>query len=159
MPFIIDTAKVDLNVEDAYKNAKGNTECVAFVQMAKLKGTGYVPGTSQWRKGKYVKDAGQGDIAKGTVIATFDETDKYPTERRHAAVYISHNDKGITVYDQWNSQKMVKQRTLYYKDSEVRAVDNGNFYWVVETEATVSAGLTEAQDANHFNAPVPPKVE
>lgn len=158
MPFIIDVDKVQLNVEDAYKNKKGNTECVAFVQMAPLKSKGYVPVTSEWRKGLYVKEAKSDEIAKGTVIATFDENGKYPTERRHAAVYISHNDKGITVYDQWNSQKKVLQRVLPYREGE-RAVDNGNYYWVVETEATINAGLTKPQDANHFNSPLPPKAE
>lgn len=155
MPFIVDVNKVQLNVEGAYKNDKGNTECVTFVQQATLKSGGHVPRTTDWRKGIYVKDAQDGEITQGTVIATFDENDRYPTERRHAAVYISKNDKGITVYDQWNSQKMVKQRTLFYKENETRQVDNGNFYWVVETEATLAAGLTQPQDSNHFNSPKP----
>lgn len=150
MPFVVDVSKVQLNVENAYANAKGNTECVAFVQMAALVGGGSVPRTSDWRKGKYVKDLTAGEITKGTVIATFDEHDLYPTSARHAAVYISHNDKGITVYDQWNSQKKVLQRTLYYKESETRAVDNGNFFWIVETAATVSAGLIEPHHSRMF---------
>jgi hypothetical protein len=154
MPFLIQVEKVQLNVEGAYTNHKGNTECVTFVQQAPLTGGGSVPHTSTWRKGKYVKECAAGDIAKGTVIATFDENGVYPLSTRHAAMYVSHDDKGITVYDQWNSQKKVLQRILYYKESEVRAVDDGNFFWVVETEVTVAAGLTEPTDAAHFNSPL-----
>lgn len=153
MPFVVDVNKVQVNVEDAYKNSKGNTECVAFVQMAALVGGGSVPRTSDWRKGKYVKDLKAGEIAKGTVIATFDDNGLYPGDNRHAAVYISHDDKGITVYDQWNSQKKVLQRVLYYKDSPNRAVDNGNFFWTVETAATVAAGLTEPEHQKMFCSP------
>jgi hypothetical protein len=131
MPFVVDVSKVKLNVENAYANSKGNCECVAFVQMAALVGGGSVPRTSDWRKGKYVKDSKSEEILKGTVIATFDENGVYPGSNRHAAVYISHDEKGIVVYDQWNSQKKVLQRTLYYKESATRAVDNGNYYWVV----------------------------
>lgn len=154
MPFQIQVDKVQLNVEEAYKNKKGNTECVTFVQQVPLVGGGSVPNTTTWRAGSYVKDCASGDIAKGTVIATFDENGVYPLTTRHAAMYVSHDDKGITVYDQWNSQKKVLQRILYYKESEVRAVDNGNFFWIVETEVTIAAGLTQPSDAAHFNSPL-----
>ena len=153
MPFVVDTSKVQVNVENAYANSKGNTECVAFVQMAALVGGGSVPRTGDWRKGKYVKGLTALEITKGTVIATFDDAGNYPGDNRHAAVFISQDEKGITVYDQWNSQKMVKQRTLYFKDSANRTVDNGNFYWIVETAATVAAGLTEPQHKQMFCSP------
>lgn len=153
MPFIVDTSKVQLNVENAYANSKGNTECVAFIQIADLVGGGHVPRTGDWRKGIYVKGLAESAIKKGTVIATFDDAGNYPGDNRHAAVFISQNDKGIVVYDQWNSQKMVKQRTLYFKDSENRTVDNGNFYWIVETAATLGAGLTSPESAPMFNSP------
>ena len=153
MPFVVDTSKVQVNVENAYANSKGNCECVAFVQMADLVGGGHVPRTGDWRKGKYVKDLTATEITKGTVIGTFDDNGLYPSDNRHAAVYLSHSDKGITVYDQWNSQKKVLQRTLYYKDSASRTVDNGNFYWIVETAATVAAGLTAPENAPMFCSP------
>lgn len=156
MPFVVDTSKVQVNVENAYANSKGNTECVAFVQMADLIGGGHVPRTGDWRKGNYVKDLAANQIAKGTVIATFDDAGNYPGDNRHAAVYLSHNEKGITVYDQWNSQKKVLQRTLYYKESANRTVDNGNFYWIVETAATVGAALTELQHQKMFCGPLGP---
>lgn len=150
MPFVIDASKVQLNVENAYANSKGNTECAAFVQMAALVGGGSVPRTADWRKGKYVKDLKADEITKGTVIATFDENGLYPGASRHVAMYVSHDENGITVYDQWNSQKKVLQRKLNYKESETRTVDNGNFYWIVETSATVSAGLTEPHHSRMF---------
>jgi len=153
MPFVVDVSKVKLNEEGAYKNSKGNTECVVFIQQAPLLGGGSVPGTTDWRKGKYVKGLTAAEIAKGTVIATFDETDRYPSTARHAAVYISQDANGITVYDQWNSQKMVKQRVIRFTESDTRSVNNGNFFWIVETEATVAAGMTEPQHAAHFNSP------
>ncbi|MEP6902108.1 MAG: BPSL0067 family protein [Actinomycetota bacterium] len=153
MPFVVDVSKVQLNVENAYANAKGNTECVAFIQMAPLVGGGTVPRTTDWRKGNYVKDLKAAEIAKGTVIATFDDNGNYPTDIRHAAVYISHNDSGITVYDQWNSQKKVLQRVLVYRESKVRQVDNGNFFWIVETAATVSMRMTEPQHSKMFCSP------
>ena len=154
MPFVVDTSKVTLNTDGAYLNSKGDAQCVAFVQMATLIGGGSVPGTSQWRKGNYVKDLTANQIAKGTVIATFDENNLYPGDPRHAAVYISHNNIGITVYDQWKSRPQVKQRVLIYRESEVRQVDNGNWFWIVETEATVGLGLTEPQHQRMFCGPL-----
>ncbi|MBS1796053.1 MAG: BPSL0067 family protein [Acidobacteria bacterium] len=156
MPFVVDVSKVQLNVEGAYKNGKGNTECVVFVQQAPLVGGGSVPGTSLWKKGKYVKDAKAGEIAKGTVIATFDDNGNYPADQRHAAVYISQDDNGITVYDQWNSQKKVLQRVLRYTESTTRSVNNGNFFWVVETAATVANAMTEPEHQKMFCGPYGP---
>lgn len=153
MPFVVDFSKIQVNVENAYANEKGNTECVAFVRMVPLVGGGNLIWTRDWRKGKYVKDLKPEEIVKGTVIATFDENGVYPGDNRHAAIYISHNDKGIAVYDQWNSQKKVLQRTLYYRDSPNRTVDNGNFFWIVETAATVAAGLTEPEHQKMFCSP------
>lgn len=153
MPFVVDVSKVKLNEEGAYKNSKGNTECVVFIQQAPLMGGGSVPGTTDWRKGKYVKGLTDAEIAKGTVIATFDENNRYPGSERHAAVYISQDANGITVYDQWNAQKMVKQRVIRFKGGESRSVNDGDYFWIVEIEATVAAGLTEPQHAAHFNSP------
>lgn len=159
MPFVAVVENVKLNTDGAYLNAKGDAQCVAFVQMVPLVGGGSVPGTSQWRKGKHVKELTAADIVKGTVIATFDENDKYPGDARHAAVYISHDDKGITVYDQWKSRPQVQQRILVYRDSENRQVDNGNWFWIVETEATISLGLTEPQHAAIMNSIAPTVIE
>ena len=108
-----------------YKNAKGNTECVVFVQQVSR-----APLTTDWKKGKHVKDAKPGDIPVGTAIATFDDSDKYPTDDKgkHAAIYLSHTAVGITVLDQWASQGMVKKRTITYKQNGKRSNDGDTFY-------------------------------
>lgn len=113
--------------DKGYSNAKGNHECVVFVQ-----GVTSVPSTIYWKKGKKVQDAKEGEIAKGTAIATFDENDKYPTDSkgRHAAIYLRHNHEYIIVYDQWNKQAKVKKRKIKFnvKDGESRSNDGKTFY-------------------------------
>lgn len=52
--------------------------------------------TSQWRKGRPVK--GDTTIKEGTVIATFNGHDK---DQGHAAIYVSQDNAGINVFDQW----------------------------------------------------------
>lgn len=121
----------DLEDNASFKNDKGNHECAVFVQRA----TG-ATNTTSWKKGIKVMDAPFGSIPKGTAIATFDSTDKYPLEngKRHAAVYLSHGENGIRVYDQWNSQGMVKERTIYSDLKLMRKyVNRAENYYVIET--------------------------
>lgn len=127
MPYIAKDATSTF-IDQAYKNAKGNTECAHFVQQV----TG-APSTSAWKKGVQVKGAAAGTITPGTAIATFDENDKYPTDSlgRHAAVYVSHSPEGITVVDQWNAQGKVKQRTIRYGKPGSRS-NNGDTFYVIE---------------------------
>lgn len=125
------SATVELNSLEKnrkYKNAKGNHECVTLVQQA-----GNAPHTSRWKKGSKVMEMKSGEIPKGTIIATFDEvTDRYPTNARHAAFYISHSDSGIWVYDQWNSRGMSLRREIAMKRSSQRDVNDANCYYIVE---------------------------
>lgn len=107
------------------------TECVAFIQAVTS-----APPTSQWKRGEFVKEARVGSIARGTAIATFDESGKCPTDTKgkHAAVYLSHDAAGITVLDQWASQGEVKKRTIRYKgiaSTETRS-NNGDWFYVIE---------------------------
>ncbi|MEJ1239314.1 BPSL0067 family protein [Chryseolinea sp. T2] len=90
--------RLDIGYPDKYS---GNTECVAFVRQT----TG-APHHSEWKAGRRISDALDGEIPSGTAIATFDNDGKYPTDTlgKHAAIYVSHDDKYIYVYDQWNSQ-------------------------------------------------------
>lgn len=121
---------VDLNAfegERSYKNKKGEHQCVVFVQGV----TGAVP-TAQWTRGKRVLDTQPGEIPAGTVIATFDANGKYPLTARHAAIYVSHNEAGIEVYDQWKRQGMVKKRTIRLKNLPRRDVNDAKYYYVVE---------------------------
>jgi hypothetical protein len=119
----------DLEGSRSFANAKGNFECVALIQQ-----TTAAPHTTMWTQGKKVLDCVPGEIPSGTVIATFDENRKYPTSARHAALYIGHNDEGITVVDQWNSQGMAKWRTIRKKGSPARDVNDAHYYFIVETQ-------------------------
>jgi hypothetical protein len=107
-------------------NAKGNTECVVFVQQATD-----APDTELWIKGIKVIDAPEGKIERLTAIATFHDG-KYPTDDKgkHAAIYLSHDPNGIWVLDQWNSQGCVKKRKIRSKVSEgtIRSNDANWFY-------------------------------
>ncbi len=119
----------DVLTPGKYKNAKGHTECVVFVQQA-----AGAPVTSLWKKGLHVADAKPGEIARGTVIATFDDNGKYPQDNlgQHAAIYLSQTAQGIQVLDQWNKQGGVKPRTIHFnKPKGTSRSDEGNDFYVV----------------------------
>jgi hypothetical protein len=66
----------------------------------------------------------------GTAIATFNEFGKY---YGHAAIYVSQNGEGITVYDQWVAlpgPKAVGPRTLRWGAHGI--ANNGDNFYVVE---------------------------
>jgi len=136
MTYIIDVDKIN-QTENAYLSPlNGKTECVALVQAAPpVGGSLNPPITSTWRPGIWIHGAPQGTIKKGTVIATF-LANKYPlTDPRHAAVYLSHNDKGISVIDQWKGatgSTPGNHRPLRFQGVENRSVDNGDLYYIVE---------------------------
>jgi hypothetical protein len=136
MSYLIDVDKID-QTENAYLSPlNGQTECVAMVQAAPPAiGSSNPPNTKTWRPGLWVHGAQQGAIKKGTVIATF-LLDKYPlTSPRHAAVYLSHDEKGISVIDQWKGatgSTPGNHRPLRFQGIENRSVDNGDLYYVVE---------------------------
>lgn len=127
------TSKINLEELDgnaSYANEKGNHECVALVQKA-----AGVPNTATWIQGKKVLDCAAGEIAKGTVISTFDENGKYPLTERHAAIYESHDGTGIKVIDQWNKQAMAKRRLIRLKNGPARDINDAKWYYIVQTEA------------------------
>ncbi len=110
----------------------GNGECVALVQHCAS-----APHTSTWRKGDPVR--GNVSIQAGTAIATFDANGKYPNQRHgnHAAIYISHDAKGIQVYDQFTSRidKGVHIRTLRWSgdpNDPENVSNDGNHFSVIE---------------------------
>ncbi len=79
----------------------GDGECVAFV-----KECSGAPVTTKWVPGVKVKD---NDVASGTAIATFKDG-KYPSQKGyHAAIFVSKDDKGIVVWDQWKGQPVHKR--------------------------------------------------
>jgi hypothetical protein len=136
MPFVIDVNRVKLDEANAYKNAFG-AQCAALVQLTPLLRGTAVPVTRYWRRGVKVKDLAAAQIERGTDIATFDENGRYPSTQRHTAIYISHDLTGITVIDQWLAKPYASQRKLRYKGSSTRLVNDGDYYWIVETAETL----------------------
>lgn len=126
-----------LNIEEKlvygkkkFANAKGNTECVEFIRQVTD-----APETPKWVRGRSVKSFKTGDLARGTAIATFDEKGKYPTDAlgKHGAIYLSHNNEGIDVLDQWNSQGEVLNRTIRFNRPEgTKRSNDGDTFYVIE---------------------------
>lgn len=88
---------------ESYKDKiVGDGHCVAFVKAASG-----APETSKWKEGTKVKGE---KIAPGTAIATF-VGGVYPNAGtgNHAAIYVSQDDKGVTVWDQWKGQPVHKR--------------------------------------------------
>lgn len=112
-----------------YVNAKGNTECVVFVQQA-----AGAPVTTKWARGIQVKAASSTKIPRGTAIATFDSKGRYPTDSfgMHAAIYLSHDKDRILVLDQWNSQGEVKQRPIWFNRPKSPRSNNGDTFYIIE---------------------------
>jgi hypothetical protein len=107
----------------------GSGQCVAFVQQVSG-----APPTSQWNQGKRVK--GDMTIAKGTAIATFGSKGTYTNSldgTSHAAIYVSQDGLGITVWDQWKGQP-VHQRVIRFQKgaSEAKPVNNGDAFYVID---------------------------
>ena len=77
--------------------------CVDFVKAA-----AGVPRTAAWQEGAEVR--GNPHITRGTAIATFESDGTYTSESgNHAAIYLSQDDDGIWVYDQWQGQPVHKR--------------------------------------------------
>jgi len=57
----------------------------------------------------------------------------YPNQAHgnHAAIYVSHDEQGITVWDQWRGRS-VTQRTIRYKAGDNDPSNDADFYYVVE---------------------------
>jgi hypothetical protein len=81
----------------------GAGQCVDFVKAA-----AGVPRTAAWQEGAPVR--GNPHIVRGTAIATFEPDGSYTSESgNHAAVYLSQDDRGLWVYDQWRGQAVHKR--------------------------------------------------
>src|SRR5215831_16990208 len=88
----------------------GSGQCVAFVQKASG-----APLTSSWTKGVLAKN---GDIGKGTAIATFDPDGSYGNHtdgRSHAAIFVEQQSAGLLVWDQWVGHP-VSQRVIRFRN-------------------------------------------
>ena len=99
-------------------------QCVSYVK----KVCPSLPATANWKKGVPVK--GAKNIMAGTVIATFNAANKY---EGHAAIYVSQNNDGISVYDQYRTPptpKPVGPRLLRW--GAQGNSNNGDRFYVVD---------------------------
>ena len=109
-----------------------NGQCVRYVQICAS-----APLTRLWKKGIKVHGLDMHHIAPGTLIATMDKNGRYPNQSygNHAAIYVSQDRAGITVYDQWVGQR-VHKRVIRFKGGNPNgawrfdANDGDNFYVV-----------------------------
>jgi hypothetical protein len=104
----------------------GDGQCVAYV-----KESAGAPATSKWAEGTKVKG---GDIPTGTAIATF-QNGKYTNDtggKSHAAIYISQDDTGLLVWDQWTGQP-VHKRTITFANGTKPPRNDGDAFSVIET--------------------------
>jgi hypothetical protein len=112
----------------------GNGQCVAYVREAARLGH-----TSTWRRGPHVRGSG---AASGTAIATFDSRGGYANNTNgtsHAAILIEEGDTGLTVYDQWSGQS-VHRRVIRFQGGAIpRWVNDGDRYYIIETNAPATA--------------------
>lgn len=106
----------------------GSHECVALVQhFAKA------PTTMHWTEGEKVKDAK--GLRPGTAIATFTKG-RYGNRQtgNHAALYLSQNDHGIWVIEQFRNIKggLIAKRYIPFRNGEGSASNDGDAYSVIE---------------------------
>lgn len=129
MQYKLNISEDDVFGKAKFTNSKGNTECVEFVRQS----TG-APQTILWKKGIAIFGATLSSINRGTVIATFSDTGKYPIDGngKHAAIYLSHDSLGIRVLDQWNKQGEVLERVIYFSKPSIPRSNAGKAFYVVE---------------------------
>lgn len=129
MPYTMKIDEADVFGKGRFVNANDKTECVEFIRQT----TG-APQTKLWRQGQKISTSKM-TIPRGTAIATFDETGKYPTDTRgmHAAIYIEHNAQRIIVLDQWKDQGEVKTRPIYFsRPKTTKRSNNADTFYVIE---------------------------
>lgn len=100
-------------------------QCVSLVRSV----TG-APHSFAWQKGDPVRGA---DIPKGTAIATFDEDGTYGNHvdgRSHAAIYVSQDDSGLNVMDQWAGQP-AHYRKIWFRGGSEAPHNDGDAFSVV----------------------------
>jgi hypothetical protein len=114
----------DLDIRDKSKSV-GSGQCVALVQAW----TG-APSTGVWTEGVKVK--GNHTLDKGTAIATF-VNGHYPNHStgNHAAIYISQDEQGIRVVDQWSGHTP-SERILHFRGGSGSASNDGDAFSVIE---------------------------
>jgi hypothetical protein len=117
------------NAEPFVGRVVGDGYCVEFVQVA-----AGAPFTSEWRAGAPVR--GKPNVTPGTAIATFEVDGTYTSRTgNHAAIYISQDNTGLWVYDQWQGQP-VHKRLIRFEggkgSNQGSKSNNGKLFRVIE---------------------------
>jgi len=97
------------------------------------------PQAALWKQGELVKTCK--NLAKGTAIATF-VNGVYPNKGtgNHAALFISQDNAGITVMDQWKgdpNKPKISSRVIRFKGVKNGKLieplsNNGDSYYVID---------------------------
>jgi hypothetical protein len=94
------------------------------------------PAASRWRQGTAVK--GNLTLAKGTAIATF-VNGRYPSAAsgNHAALYVSQDQAGLWVVDQYLGSNGIHKRVLHFRGKTADGSfndpsNNGDAFSVIE---------------------------
>ncbi len=103
----------------------GDGQCISLIKTCSM-----APNTDQWKAGDKVLSLPQGTIPAGAVIATF-KNGRYPNMTGyHAAIYISHDEQGIWVWDQWLG-KPVHKRLIRNRVDKATASNKAQKYRLV----------------------------
>jgi hypothetical protein len=111
-----------------------NGHCARLVQIATN-----APKACFWRRGAQVR--GNSDVAVGTAIATFELRASNDEEAglsarytnrtdftAHAGLYVSQDEKGITMIDQWQGRGKVGYTTRDFLPHQYPIEDGSNYY-------------------------------
>ena len=110
-----------------------NGHCVRYVQECAA-----APHTSHWRRGRRVRG---NVIPAGTAIATFSQAGRYENRTdgsSHAAILVAIEAGGLRVWDQWTGHP-VGQRTIRWHGGQGKSVNDGDAFYVIESDETVAA--------------------
>ena len=114
----------------------GNGQCVSLVKAAAS-----APASSEWTEGDRVK--GNKKLKPGAAIATFQDG-KYHNKTdgsSHAAIYMSQDEDGLYVIDQWKGQP-AHARCIRFRGGKAAPHNDGDAY------STVLAGIDTGADCD-----------
>lgn len=112
---------------NSYRNKiVGDGSCVSLIKQCSL-----APDTRYWSAGEKVLSLPPGAIPENSIIATF-KNGTYPSVAGyHAAIYISHDENGIWVWDQWVG-KPVHKRLIRLRSDKAKASNTAQAYRLVK---------------------------
>jgi hypothetical protein len=89
-----------------------------------------------FRRSNFLTTRGNKHIKRGTAIATF-VNGKYPRKKHgnHAALYVSQDDEGITVVEQFRGVSAQERKLKFLgktKDGYVNPSNNGDAFSIIE---------------------------